>query len=404
MLLEIFIAIALGCLIGIFSGLCPGIHVNLVSAILISISPVLLSYTSPIVLAVFIISLAIIHTFLDTIPSIFLGAPDPDNVMAVLPGHKMLMEGMGFEAVRLMILGSFFGLLITLGLSPVLIPVLPFAYSLIQPLIGYLLVIVVLWMILMEHGIKKKFFAFYIFIVAGILGIIVFNLPQLNQPLFPMLTGLFGISTLLLSLNEESKVPEQDTSKTINIGKKNTIKAVFAGVFSGGLTGMLPGIGAAQASIIGMFIAGRKIGMYAFLILVGAVGTVNFAVSIATFYALEKARNGAIVAVMELMKNISYAEVSIFIFASLIAGCVGVILTLSIGKMFSKIISKVNYRMLAGWTIVLVSSLVCLISGWMGALVLAASTFLGLMPALIGVKRSHNMGCLMLPVIIYFLM
>jgi putative membrane protein len=403
MFFEIVIAIVLGCLIGIISGLTPGIHVNLVSVVLVSVSPVLLQYTSPIVLGVFIISLAITHTFLDTIPSIFLGAPDPDTVMSVLPGHRMLLDGMGFEAVRLMIVGSFLCLIITLALTPLVIPILPTVYSWIEPLMAYLLIFVVIWMVLIERGIKKKFIGFYIFFQAGLLGLIVFNMPSLSQPLFPMLSGLFGISTLILSLGDKVNMPVQDMTKKVVVSKVKTVKALFAGTVSGALTGMMPGLGAAQASIIGMMIVGRNIGMYAFLILVGGIGTVNFAFSIATLYALSKARNGAIVAVMELQNTISYKELWIFIFAALVAGCIATLLTLSIGKMFSKLVTKMNYKALALGIIVFVSAMVLFLTNWLGFLVLIVSTFIGMLPALIGVKRSHNMGCLLLPVIIYFL-
>jgi len=39
-------------------------------------------------------------------PSIFLGAPEADTALAVLPGHALLMEGRGEEAVRLSAIGS----------------------------------------------------------------------------------------------------------------------------------------------------------------------------------------------------------------------------------------------------------------------------------------------------------
>ena len=256
MILEIIAAIILGCFFGIITGLIPGIHVNLVSIVLISISPTLLAYTSPMVLSVFIICLALTHTFLDSIPSIFLGAPDPDMVLSVLPGHRMLMEGKGYEAVKLTVIGSFLCLLVTLGLIPLVIPLLPAIYSFIQPFMGWILLVVVISMIFLERGLRKKSIGFYIFLQAGVLGLLVFNIPNLRQPLFPMLSGLFGTSTLLLSLGDSVKVPKQEITSTIKVGKVKTLKAVLAGVFSGSLTGLFPGLGAAQASIIGLLIVG----------------------------------------------------------------------------------------------------------------------------------------------------
>jgi putative membrane protein len=403
MLIEIILAIIVGCFFGIITGLIPGVHVNLVSILLISISPLFLQYTTPIVLSVFIISLALTHTFLDSIPSIFLGAPDPGMVLSVLPGHRMLLEGKGYEAVKLTVIGSFFCLLVTLALIPIVIPALPFIYSSIHPYMGYILLAVVIGMVLLERGVKKKFLGFYIFLQAGVLGLLVLNMPNLKQPLFPMLSGLFGISTLLLSLGDNVKVPKQEITSTVKVGKVKTLKAVLAGVFSGSLTGLFPGLGAAQASIIGLLIVGRSIGMHAFLILVGGINTVNFAFSMATFYALEKARNGAIVAVMEMVSSINYSELMVFVFSALVAGCIAAFLALQIGKGFSKLIERVNYRALVVGIIVFVSVLVFLLTGVMGFLVLIVSTFIGMMPALLNVKRSHNMGCLLVPVILYFI-
>jgi putative membrane protein len=67
-------------LAGIVSGLTPGIHINLVSVLVVSLSPKLSGLVSPLSLVVFIVSMGITHTFLDFIPSIFLGVPDAEKV------------------------------------------------------------------------------------------------------------------------------------------------------------------------------------------------------------------------------------------------------------------------------------------------------------------------------------
>ncbi len=43
-------------------------------------------------------------------------------------------------------------------------------------------------------------------------------------------------------------------------------------------------------------------------------------------------------------------------------------------------------------------------SGIIGLLILVTSTAIGIIPALIGVKRSNAMGCLLLPVILFFVL
>ena len=96
MFFGLIVAVVFGICAGIITGLIPGIHINLISLLLVSISGFFLGFTSPTVLGVFIIAMAVTHTFLDVIPSVFLGAPDADTALIVFPGHILLLEGKGF--------------------------------------------------------------------------------------------------------------------------------------------------------------------------------------------------------------------------------------------------------------------------------------------------------------------
>ncbi len=360
-----------------------------------------LGFTSPMSLAVFIIAMSITHSFLDTIPATFLGAPDPAVALGVLPGHKLLLEGRGYEAVKLTVIGSLCSLILTLLLIPVLIPVIPFLYELISPYIGYLLAFVIVFMVVKDLKLKKIMLNLFIVLLSGCLGLIVLNFPNLKQPLFPMLSGLFGTSALLMSLSNNVKIPEQKITEDINVGIGKTSRALGAATFSGILTGFLPGLGGAHAAIIAMNLVG-DIGSHAFMILIGGINTVNFLFSIATLYALEKARNGAIIAVMEIVKAITLPEMILFLVSALIAGCIATFLALRITKIFARIIPKINYKVLCYSIISLVSVLVFVFAGFYGILVLIVATFIGMLPPLLGVSRSHGMGCLLIPVVMYF--
>lgn len=401
--MQILIAILLGVCAGIVTGLIPGIHINLVSILLVGLSGWFLGSTNPLALGVFIIAMAVTHTFLDAIPSIFLGAPDADMVLGVLPGHKLLLEGKGYEAVKLTTIGSLMCLIVVILIIPIMIPFVPKIYSFIQPFIGWILIGVVVFMLLKEKGLNGKFWGFFVFLISGVLGLIVLNWPNLEQPLFPMLSGLFGISTLLTSLSNNAEVPKQYITESLNVSRKNKFKAIGAAVFSGSLTGMFPGLGSAQAAIISMQIVGN-IGNHAFLILVGGINTVNFVFSLVTLYTLQKARNGAIVAVLEITKSIGMQELVTFLCAALITGGIATFLALFITRGFSKLISKINYRKLCIGVISMISVLVLYFSGFIGVLILVVSAGIGIVPALIGVKRSNAMGCLLLPVILYFIL
>jgi len=402
MFLEITIAIICGLGAGTITGLIPGIHINLVSVILVSISGFFLRIIDPIHLAVFIISMAVTHTFLDSIPSIFLGAPDADMALNVLPGHRMLMKGQGYEAVKLTVIGSLLSLIIIIVLMPLMIQLAPAIYSFLQPYIGWILAVIVVYIILIEHGWSKKIFGLFVFLLSGFLGLIVLNNFILNQPLFALLSGLFGVSTLLISLQNNNIIPAQSFDSSLSVGTKNTVKAISAAVFSGSLTGLFPGLGAAQAAIIGMQLVG-KIGMYGFMILIGGINTVNFVFSLVTFYTLEKARNGGIVAVQKIVHTISLSDLIVIIGAVLVVGGVAALLALSISKLFARIIGKFNYRKICYSIIFLITILALFFDGLLGFLVLFTATMVGMLPAFFVVKRSLAMGCLLLPVIIFFL-
>jgi putative membrane protein len=403
MFYELLAALVLGCLAGIFTGLIPGVHVNLVSLLLLSMSGYFLGFTTPIVLCVFIVALSVTHTFLDSIPSIFLGAPDADQALNVLPGHRMLMQGKGFEAVKLTVVGSLISLIIIISIIPVMIPLIGWIYPIISPHIGWILMGIMIFMILKEGGVRGKFWSFYIFMISGILGIIVFSIPNFEQPLLPLLSGMFGISTLLVSLNSESKIPEQKITDDIKVPKKNMIKAFGASVFSGSLVGMFPGLGSAQAAVIGSQLTG-KICMHSFMILVGGINTVNFVFSLVTLLVLDKARNGAIVVVREIISVLSVNGLIALLAAALAAGGIATFLTFGITRIFCRIMGKVNYKIMCICVISFIALMVLYFSGWMGMSVLLISTAIGIIPVVAGVVRSNAMGCLILPVILYFIL
>ncbi len=398
---EVLIAVGLGVLAGIVTGITPGIHVNLVSVIVVSLAPMLLQYTSAVVLGAFIISLAIIHTFLDAIPSIYLGAPDAGQVLNVLPGHRLLLKGEGHNAVLYTIVGS----LGSLGLGVMLFPLFIYGMMKLQPLVssivGYVLVVMVVYMIAREK--KKWFYCTAAFLLSGVLGLLVFTIPDLHQPLFPLLSGLFGFSLLIMSLSDNTTIPVQDVTKKMRLSARNTIKSVGAGTGMGFIAAFLPGFGSSQAAIIATQFVG-DIGDEGFLSLVSGLNTANMLISIAAVYAIEKARNGAIVAINQLIGGVGFEEMMLFLGVALVAGGIGAVITIYGSKIFCKWIMKVNYRYLVYGILGFITVLTIYFDGWLGMVILLTATAIGLLTSVWGIAKNHLMGCLLLPVILYFVL
>lgn len=399
MFIQILIAILIGTLFGTITGLIPGIHINLLALLILTFSPLALKFFPPEIIAVVIVAMAINHTFLDTIPSIFLGAPDADTALSVLPGHKMLLQGEGYSAIMLTVMGSLSAIIISISLVPLIIPAVKFIYPIVELYIAHILIFATLFLILKEP--RSKLWALIIFLMAGTLGIASLNIPTIRNPLFPLLSGLFGTSMLVLSIKENTIIPKQNFNFP-NIEKSKAYQAVGASFIAGGCCSFLPGLGPSQAAIIGQQIT-KNLGDKGFLILIGALNTVNMVLSFVALHTLNTARNGAIVIITSILKTFTINHLILFLGAALVVAGIATILAIYISKAFSKIIPKVNYKMLCALIILLIVILVSILSGPLGLLVLVVSTFVGMIPQIKSVGKNHLMGCLILPVILYFI-
>lgn len=264
MLIEIILALLLGVSFGTLTGLVPGIHINLIGIFLISIYSTIAFNLNPIYLVVFISSMAITHTFLDFIPSILLGCPDTDTELSILPGHELLKKGKGHEAIVLTCYGSLAAIILLVIISFPSIFLISKTYETIKTIIPYLLIFATIILISSE---KKKFKALFVFLMSGLLGWCVLNLPSINQPLLPLLTGLFGGSMLILSLKNKTKIPEQKITKP----KIRIFKPIIGALIASPLCSFLPGLGSGQAAVIGNLIS--KTNKKGFLVLLGATNT-----------------------------------------------------------------------------------------------------------------------------------
>jgi putative membrane protein len=67
----------------------------------------------------------ITHTFLDAVPSVSLGVPDPDTVLVVLLANQLCLEERREEAIRTSVIGSTAGFMLCLPPFAVFMQVLP---------------------------------------------------------------------------------------------------------------------------------------------------------------------------------------------------------------------------------------------------------------------------------------
>ena len=396
MIIGLIIALLLGILFGTITGIFPGIHINLVGAALVALSSSVFSKAPVIYLVVFISSMAIAHTLLDFIPSIFIGCPETDTELSILPGHELLKKGQGYEAVMRTAYGGIYAVFILVIFAFPLAFITNKTYPFVQQIIPYILILICIIMVISE---KNKLQAATALILTGILGFFVLKL-DLKESLLPLLGGLFGSSMLLLSIRQNTKIPPQNFSfKKMKF--KEMLKPLSGALISSPICGFLPGLGGSQAAILGSQIT--RTNEKDFLVLLGAVNVLVMGLSFVSLYSIEKTRTGAAAAIQTISGTLSQTNLIIILFACLISGILSFFIAKKLSQTFLKIIERMNYKKFSIGILIFLSLLILTLSGIIGFLVFIISTATGIYCISLNIRKTQMMGCLLIPTIILYL-
>lgn len=400
-ILEILISIFISIIIGAITGLIPGIHSNLLAAILVTLAPLFSGIISPITVAVSIITIAIIHLFVSAIPTVLLGVPDSEKIVTILPNHRLLLEGRGYEAIMLNSAGTLAAIVLSCAIGILFMMVIENTYRQIEWLIGWILIGITIVLIQREKG-KKKWWAAIVFLLSGVLGIIVLTHQEIENPLFPLLSGLFGIASLLTSYSHNAKIPPQ-TQKIQEVNPGRMISSIINATITGSIFSVLPGVGPSQAAILATS-RKRKTTTREFLVLSAGLSAANFIISLLTLYVLNKARNGAVASVGEIIGKITGKQTIILLAAIFIASGCAVYLTKKLAKNGIAVIGKMNYKKICAGVLCFLVIMTFILSGWIGVYIAATATAIGLISQWKKIGRHHAMGSLLLPVILFFML
>jgi putative membrane protein len=411
---DLILACLVGILCGAITGIIPGIHVNTAGAIIFASSAFLLNIFSIEFLCVFLVAMSIAHALLEFIPSMLLGVPDENTALSILPGHQMVLEGRAKEAIRLVAIGGFGAVIVTVLLLPIFIMVLPPIYHGIRPYVWIILVLGSIYMIIrLGNDLKTIIWSVFLFLLSGIIGVVMLQTPiSSNLTLMCLFTGLFGVSTMIYSLNEKSILPDQNKSCNFHFNSQ-IFRGMMAGGIAGTILGFLPGFGPAQGSIIAQELSGGggEADTETFLTALSGVNTSDTLFSLVAIYLIGNPRSGIAVYISQFIQEFTFNHLLFFIFASLTAVSISLIICLKAGDWFSEYMQGINYKKLSLIVIIFMVVLLICFSVIEGAslpfivLTLITSTTLGLLPHYLGVSKSHLMGVLIVPaIIIYFSM
>jgi len=366
--------------LGLLLGLVPSMHIN-------NFLPffVLLSFTNN-QLFFFVIAASMAYVFSSFFPAILLGVPNEDTALNVLPGHRLVLEGNAYSAILISLIG---GLLVVLFSMPFLLfflSVLPILYPTIQKIVPYILTIVLIFMFLSD---KKQ--SIVILVLSSILGFLTFDF----NLLLPLLSGFFGLSTILISFLNRGSISPQIMRFNSRLSLSNLSVISFISCFLSSIFGFIPAISSSIVGAIGSYI--RKFDSEEFLVLLSGTNVIYMVYSFFALFLINKTRSGSAVFLSQI-----FEKESIFFILGIIllSSALAFLICLFLSKPLVKLYKRLDYHKLSLLSIVFIITINFALAGLFGLLVLLASTSIGLLSNSLGVKRINCMAALIVPTIV----
>jgi putative membrane protein len=408
-----------GTVLSSFLSCIPALHIYNVAGLLVILALKVQGLVPEDVLAMFMLGLVVGYAVLNTIPSIFFGAPDDSTIFIVLPGQKYLMQHRGFEASVLTGVGGLGGLVVLLLLSPLMPRVFPVVRTVVSPHLHWILGAIILFMLMSEWpkgsdrgrtGFAKFLDAWrslgaglLTFFLSGILGFVLFYSSLVPtevafQNLLPAFVGLFAIPWVLQNLISRVRLPEQHVSRSVDLSPRLIVRGVGAGALGGLFAAFFPVV----TGGIGGFLAGHATAQRddrLFIVSQGASKLVYYVGAFLLFFmpGLHLTRGG-----MAWMLSIVYTPYTpatywVAVAAILLSGALAFLMLLWLSRLAIRLVTAVDYRWVSAATLVLLVGIVLALSGWGGLLIAAVATAIGLLPVMWGSRRMNCMGVLLLP-------
>jgi putative membrane protein len=373
-------------------------------------------------LAFLMLGMVVGYGVANTIPSLFLSAPDESAVWIVLPGQRYVMRGRAHEAAVLTGLGSLGGLYVLLALAPwasrLLVPV----RRMIEPHLHWIVGIIIAYILLSEwprgegrgstllarlwDGWRSLIAGLATFTLSGLLGLILayrslVPLPVSFQGLMPAFVGLFAVPWALSNIVSRARIPRQHICTSVDVTPGAVVHGVGAGVLGGLFSAFFPMV----TGGIGGLIAGHATAQRddrVFLISQGACKTVYYVGALLLFFVptLHLTRGGMASMLAPLYAAHTPREYLLAVATMAVCGALAFALLLGFSRAATGLVSRASARWLAGGTSVILVLVVVGLTGWRGLLIAATATGIGLIPVLFGARRINCMGVLLLPALV----
>ncbi|MFB6072719.1 MAG: tripartite tricarboxylate transporter permease [Halobacterium sp.] len=387
-------AVSGGIALGACSGLVPGLHVNALALLLAAAAPMVPG--PPHLVGAALLAAGVTHSFLDVVPTLALGVPDPALAVSALPGHRLVMGGRGREALRVSALGSAAAVAVAFVLG---LPVTWAARRVVPVVYAHLSVsyaALVLYLLARERTWRARLGGVLAVAASGLLGVVALPLSprgvvQSGSVLAPLFAGLFG-APVLLAAYRGTGVPEQDDPEVAG-SPRDVLEPGVAGSLAGAAVAYVPGISGAIAAVAALD-ASSTDGDRAFVAALSGVNTANTVFALYALFALGDPHTGVLVAFerARLPRTLPLLLASVAL-----AACVAAVLVPVLGDRYFRLVRRVDHQRLTLGVCALLVVLAALFAGPVGVALLAVATVVGLIPPRFGARRVHLMGVLLVP-------
>jgi len=409
-----------GALVASVLSLVPALHIYNVAGFIVLATATLGEFAPPELLAMFFLGLITGYSFMNSISSIFLSAPDDSTVFVVLPGQKYLLQRRGYEAAVLTGIGGLGGVAVLALLTPVASSLLPALRAILQPHVHWILWTVIAYMLISEwpkgsdrapagwrrwwDGWKSLAAGLLTFLLSGLLGFVLLYrslvpVTVAYQNLLPAFVGLFAVPWILQNVLSRVELPEQHIAKTVDATPWLFLRGTFAGALGGFFAALFPVV----TGGIGGLVAGHATAQRderLFIISQGASKVVYYVGGFLFFFVpgLHLTRGGMAWMLSSLWSSYTPQTYYVAVAAVVLTGTLSFLLLLLMTRVTIRLIGKVHYRWVSLGTLVVLFLIVVGMTGWGGLLICTVATGIGLIPVLWGSRRTNCMGVLLLPI------
>ncbi|SFC33596.1 putative membrane protein [Halobiforma haloterrestris] len=386
-----------GAALGCCSGLVPGLHANNFAFLLAGVAPSVPG--PPLFVGSAMLAAGVVHTFLNAVPAMALGVPDAEMAVTALPGHRMVLEGRGYEAIRLSALGSVLAVLAAVPLAVPVTRAVTAVYPTLRANLPLVLAAVVVALLASERTWRSRAVALLSFALAAGLGMLTLDLSpdaplEAGGTLAPLFAGLFGAPVLIDAAFGSGIPPQRDDA--IAMSRPLVGTTAVAGALAGAVVGYVPGVSAAIAGVAVLALVPGGAGDRGYIVATSGVDTANAIFALFALAAIDRPRTGVMVA---FERTNAPLALPVLVGVVVLAGLIGFVLVIAVGDAYLELVGRLPYWKVSAAVLGLLVLLSFLFTGPMGVAVFAAAAVVGMVPVRLRARRVHLMGVLIGPLL-----